>query len=176
MRAPAIRSAAALLGVEEDCLLLADGEIKTPDGRAVSLARLATLWKGVPGYALPGRDDPGLDETAHFHCDAQSYAGASHACEVEVDPGTGAAHLLRYVAVHDSGRIINPVLAGGQVHGGVAHGIGNALFEWMGYDAERSPSPRPSPSTCCRRRRSRPASTCCSSRRPPRSIPWASRA
>ena len=71
-------------------------------------------------------------------------------------------------------RIINPVLAGGQVHGGVAHGIGNALFEWMGYDAGRSPSPRPSPSTCCRRRRSRPASTCCSSRRPPRSIPWAS--
>ena len=139
VRAKAIRSAAALLGVEEDCLLLADGEIKTPDGRAVSLARLATLWKGVPGYALPGRDDPGLDETAHFHCDAQSYAGASHACEVEVDPGTGAAHLLRYVAVHDSGRIINPVLAGGQVHGGVAHGIGNALFEWMGYDAGAQP-------------------------------------
>lgn len=139
VRAKAIRSAAALLGVEEDCLLLADGEIKTPDGRAVSLARLATLWKGVPGYALPGRDDPGLDETAHFHCDAQSYAGASHACEVEVDPGTGAVHLLRYVAVHDSGRIINPVLAGGQVHGGVAHGIGNALFEWMGYDAGAQP-------------------------------------
>ena len=67
------------------------------------------------------------------------YAGASHACEVEVDPGTGAAHLLRYVAVHDSGRIINPVLAGGQVHGGVAHGIGNALFEWMGYDAGAQP-------------------------------------
>lgn len=139
VRAKALRSAAALLGVEEDCLLLADGEIKTPDGRAVSLARLATLWKGVPGYALPGRDDPGLDETAHFHCDAQSYAGASHACEVEVDPGTGAVHLLRYVAVHDSGRIINPVLAGGQVHGGVAHGIGNALFEWMGYDAGAQP-------------------------------------
>ena len=139
VRAKAIRSAAALLGVEEHCLRLADGEIKTPDGRAVSLARLATLWKGVPGYALPGRDDPGLDETAHFHCDAQSYAGASHACEVEVDPGTGAVHLLRYVAVHDSGRIINPVLAGGQVHGGVAHGIGNALFEWMGYDAGAQP-------------------------------------
>lgn len=139
VRAKAIRSAAALLGVEEDCLRLADGEIKTPDGRAVSLARLATLWKGVPGYALPGRDDPGLDETAHFHCDAQSYAGASHACEVEVDPGTGAVHLLRYVAVHDSGRIINPALAGGQVHGGVAHGIGNALFEWMGYDAGAQP-------------------------------------
>ncbi|WP_233772426.1 xanthine dehydrogenase family protein molybdopterin-binding subunit [Achromobacter sp. AONIH1] len=139
VRAKALRSAAALLGVEEDCLLLADGEIKTPDGRAVSLARLATLWKGVPGYALPGRDDPGLDETAHFYCDAQSYAGASHACEVEVDPGTGAVHLLRYVAVHDSGRIINPALAGGQVHGGVAHGIGNALFEWMGYDAGAQP-------------------------------------
>ena len=175
VRAKAIRSAAALLGVEEDCLLLADGEIKTPDGRAVSLARLATLWKGVPGYALPGRDDPGLDETAHFHCDAQSCRRL--AClRGRGRSGTGAAHLLRYVAVHDSGRIINPVLAGGQVHGGVAHGIGNALFEWMGYDAGAQPITTTFAEYLLPTAPEPPASTCCSSRRPPRSIPWASRA
>ena len=158
-------------GRREDCLLLADGEIKTPDGRAVSLARLATLWKGVPGYALPGRDDPGLTRPRI------SIATRNLRRRLACLRGRGRSR-------HRGGRICCatwrcttaaassiPVLAGGRVHGGVAHGIGNALFEWMGYDAERSPSPRPSPSTCCRRRRSCPASTCCSSRRPPRSIP-----
>ena len=96
--ARALRSAAALLGVGRTacCWPMARSRRRTV---ARSLARLATLWKGVPGYALPGQGDPGLDDTVHFHCDAQSYAGASHACEVEVDPGTGAVH-LRYVAVH----------------------------------------------------------------------------
>jgi carbon-monoxide dehydrogenase large subunit len=74
-----------------------------------------------------------------FHCDAPASAGASHACEVEVDAETGAVHIVRYVAVHDSGTIINPMLAHGQVHGGVVHGMGNALFEWMGYDANAQP-------------------------------------
>jgi carbon-monoxide dehydrogenase large subunit len=105
----------------------------------VSLARLAMLMKGVPGYALPVVADPGLEETCHYHSDAQTYAGAAHACEVEVDPDTGHIEIARYVAVQDSGNIINPQLAAGQVVGGVVHGIGNALFEWMGYDANGQP-------------------------------------
>ncbi|CAB3671320.1 xanthine dehydrogenase family protein molybdopterin-binding subunit [Achromobacter pestifer] len=139
LRTKIINSAAALLNVEPDSLTLANGELRGPDNTSVSLARLAMLWKGVPGYALPQEGDPGLDETVHFHCDAQAYAGASHACEVEVDPLTGEIRIVRYVAVQDSGRIINPMLAHGQVHGGVVHGIGNALFEWMGYDAGGQP-------------------------------------
>jgi carbon-monoxide dehydrogenase large subunit len=141
VRRKVLDSAAAVLGCSADTLTLADGEVRAVAGQGPSLAlgRLAMLLKGVPGYALPVAGDPGLEETVHFHCDAQAYAGASHACEVEVDALTGAIAIVRYVAVHDSGRIINPALAEGQVHGGVVHGIGNALFEWMGYDAAGQP-------------------------------------
>jgi carbon-monoxide dehydrogenase large subunit len=59
--------------------------------------------------------------------------------ELEVDARTGGVTLLTYVAVTDAGRVVNPMLAEGQVHGGVVHGIGNALFEWMGYDADAQP-------------------------------------
>jgi carbon-monoxide dehydrogenase large subunit len=136
----AIAAAAAILKVDESTLRLSGGEVHTADHEhRISLARIAMLLKGVPGYALPLPTDPGLDETVHFHCDVQTFAGASHACEVEVDPQTGGIKIMRYVAVQDSGNIINPQLAQGQVHGGVVHGIGNALFEWMGYDANAQP-------------------------------------
>lgn len=118
MRRQALETAAAVLKAEAETLELADGEVRAPDGQSVSLARLAMLRKGVPGYALVSPGDPGLDATAYFHCDAQTYAGASHVCEVEVDPATGAIEIVRYVAAQDSGRIINPQLAEGQVHGG----------------------------------------------------------
>ncbi|VCU68615.1 Caffeine dehydrogenase subunit alpha [Pigmentiphaga humi] len=140
VRAKALCTAAAVLKVDQGELDISNGEVHTADfSQRVPLARLAMLLKGVPGYALPVPGMPGLEETVHFQCDAQAYAGASHACEVEVDPLTGAVHVRRYVAVQDSGNIINPQIAHGQVHGGVVHGIGNALFEWMGYDANAQP-------------------------------------
>ena len=57
----------------------------------------------------------------------------------EVDPQTGGVTLLNYVIVNDCGRVINPMTAEGQLHGGVVHGIGNSLFEWMGYDNNAQP-------------------------------------
>jgi carbon-monoxide dehydrogenase large subunit len=136
----AVAAAAAVLKVDAGQLTLSNGEVHTADfAQRVSLARLAMLLKGVPGYALPIAADPGLEETVHFHCDAQAYSGSTHACEVEVDPLTGAVHILRYIAVQDCGNLIHPQIAQGQVHGGVVHGIGNALFEWMGYDANAQP-------------------------------------
>jgi carbon-monoxide dehydrogenase large subunit len=59
--------------------------------------------------------------------------------EVEVDPMTGGVTLLRYTVGHDSGNIINPMIVDGQVQGGVAHGVGNALFEHMVYDGDAQP-------------------------------------
>src|SRR5262249_9826553 len=59
--------------------------------------------------------------------------------EVEVDIETGAVRILNYCAVQDSGTLINPMIVDGQVQGGVVHGIGNALFEWMGYDDAAQP-------------------------------------
>ncbi|MGH7088204.1 MAG: molybdopterin cofactor-binding domain-containing protein, partial [Stellaceae bacterium] len=62
------------------------------------------------------------------------YANACHVAEVEVEIETGAVTLLAYHAVQDSGTLVNPLIVRGQAEGGIAHGIGNALFEWMGYD------------------------------------------
>ena len=136
----AVAAAASVLKIDAAQLKLSNGEVHTEGfEQRISLARLAMLMKGVPGYSMPIQSDPGLDETVHFHCDAQAYAGASHGCEVEVDPDTCAIHIVRYLAVQDSGVIIHPQIAEAQVVGGVVHGIGNALFEWMGYDANAQP-------------------------------------
>jgi carbon-monoxide dehydrogenase large subunit len=93
----------------------------------------------VPGYALPGAFGPGLESMRHFVPAGLAYSMTSHAVEVEVDVGTCAVRIKRYIAVADCGRIINPLIAEGQVVGGVVHGIGNALFEWMGYDDQAQP-------------------------------------
>jgi carbon-monoxide dehydrogenase large subunit len=140
LREKVLKVAAAVLGVDASVLQLSQGEAHSLDfSHRISLARLSMLMKGVPGYTLPLVDDPGLEETVHFHCDAQTYAGACHVCEVEVDPEIGHIEVQRYLAVQDSGNIINPQLAEGQVVGGVVHGLGNALFEHMAYDEQGQP-------------------------------------
>jgi carbon-monoxide dehydrogenase large subunit len=83
--------------------------------------------------------EPGLQETCHFRTDALAYANACHAVEVDVDVETGEVHILRYVALQDSGTLINPLIVDGQVHGGIAHGVGNAILECMGYDDDGQP-------------------------------------
>jgi aerobic carbon-monoxide dehydrogenase large subunit len=68
-----------------------------------------------------------------------SYTNGTHVVEVEIDRETGAVRISRYVIVHDCGRVINPMMLDGQVHGGVIHGIGAALFEWMQFSADGQP-------------------------------------
>ena len=80
------------------------------------------------------RDAGGLDGACHYHADAYNYPCGCHVCEVEIDPDTGRVALQRYVAVNDHGVAINPMLLEGQVHGGVAQGIGQALLECCRYD------------------------------------------
>jgi carbon-monoxide dehydrogenase large subunit len=80
-----------------------------------------------------------LEHTAYFTPPQASYCNGTHVAEVEVDPMTGGVKILNYTVAHDSGTIINPMIVDGQVQGGVAHGIGNALFEFMKYDAGAQP-------------------------------------
>jgi aerobic carbon-monoxide dehydrogenase large subunit len=75
----------------------------------------------------------------NWRTDALAYANACHVAEVEVDIETGGVRILNYYALQDSGTLINPMIVDGQVHGAIAHGIGNALFEWMGYDDAGQP-------------------------------------
>lgn len=135
------RVAAHMLEAAEEDLVLRDGRVEIAGtDRGVPLATIARKLKGAPGYALPaGGTEPGLEATEHFQSDAQAYSNAFHVCEAEVDPGTGGFRITRYIAVQDSGRLINPLIAEGQVHGGIVHGIGNAMFEWMRYDDEAQP-------------------------------------
>jgi carbon-monoxide dehydrogenase large subunit len=93
----------------------------------------------MPGFSLAPGQAPGLEHTAYFTPPQASYCNGTHVAEVEVDPFTGAVTLVDYTVAHDSGIIINPLIVDGQVQGGVAHGVGNALFEWMKYDAGAQP-------------------------------------
>jgi carbon-monoxide dehydrogenase large subunit len=133
--------ASHLLEAAEHDLELKDGEVRVVGAPqlSVKLAELSRILKGAPGYGFPPGVDPGLDATVNWRTDALAYANACHAAEVEVDVETGAVRILNYCALQDSGVLINPMLVDGQVQGGIAHGIGNALYEWMGYDEQAQP-------------------------------------
>jgi aerobic carbon-monoxide dehydrogenase large subunit len=141
VREKALKVAAHLLEVSVSDLELRDGriEIAGAPGSGLTLREVAEAVSGVPGYAMPGKFEPGLESMQSFLPSALTYGGGCHAVEVEVDIETCGVRILRYVVVNDSGRIINPVIVEGQLTGGAAHGIGNALFEWMGYDEEAQP-------------------------------------
>lgn len=104
-----------------------------------SLAEIAHALSGVPGFAMPGNMQPGLSAFVDFSTTGLTYCNGTHICEAEVDPESGMIKLNRYVVVHDCGRMINPKLVEGQVLGGVVHGIGQALFEWMRYSEDGQP-------------------------------------
>jgi carbon-monoxide dehydrogenase large subunit len=103
----------------------------------VSFSRLAAA--AYDNTLLPPGLEPGLDFRGSHTLRNSPYAFAAHVAVVEVSQETGAVSVLHYVAVHDAGRIINPLLAAGQVHGGLAQGIGQALLEDMVYSAEGQP-------------------------------------
>ncbi|MDE0415520.1 MAG: xanthine dehydrogenase family protein molybdopterin-binding subunit [bacterium] len=86
--------------------------------------------------SLPADIEPGLDETAYYRQKGAAYPTGCHVCEIAVDPDTGMATIRRYVVVDDFGNVLNPLLVEGQVHGGLAQGIGQALLEHYAYDPE----------------------------------------
>jgi carbon-monoxide dehydrogenase large subunit len=141
VREKALKVAAHLLEVSPSDLELRDGrvEISGAPGSGLSLREVAEAVSGVPGYAMPGKFEPGLESMQSFLPSALTYGGGCHAVEVEVDIETCGVRILRYVVVNDSGRVINPMIVAGQLHGGAVHAIGNALYEWMGYDDGAQP-------------------------------------
>jgi carbon-monoxide dehydrogenase large subunit len=88
-----------------------------------------------PGQ-LPPDLEPGFAESGHFTPPQPTFPNGCHVCEVELDPETGEIAVLRYLVVDDFGTVINPLLLAGQVHGGIAQGIGQAMLERTVYDAE----------------------------------------
>ena len=140
-------------------LELRDGriEIAGAPGSGLTLREIAEAVSGVPGYSMPGKFEPGLESMQSFLPSALTYGGGCHAVGWR-SISRPAACILRYVVVNDSGRVINPMMVEGQLTGGAAHGIGNALFEWMGYDDEAQPITTTLPTISCRARPKCPGS------------------
>jgi carbon-monoxide dehydrogenase large subunit len=151
------RIASEQLEVDPQDLELAGGHVRVrgaPD-RSVPLAAVAILSnplryafgggaeiatqfqsKGHPGPALGPDEQPGLEGVGFYSPPGSTWASGCHAAYVRVDPRTFRMEVLRYVVVHDCGRVINPVILEGQIQGGVAQGIGGAFYERLHYDAE----------------------------------------
>jgi CO/xanthine dehydrogenase Mo-binding subunit len=86
------------------------------------------------GPPVPDDEEPGLEGTDYYSPTQATFANGMHVVVVENDPDTAEIHVLRYCVVHDCGPLINPMIVEGQVHGGVAQGVGGALYERMHYD------------------------------------------
>jgi len=136
VRRKLVRAAAALLEAAEDDVEIEDGRafVRGAPASAVDLARV--VQASLPTFAEPGVAAPDFEASAYHHVPTVTYASAVHVAVVEVDPDTGAVRLLRYVVAHDCGKVINPIIVDGQVHGGVAQGVGGALGEEMVYDEQ----------------------------------------
>ena len=102
--------------------------------RSVSLADVALA--AVEPASLPAGLEPGLGAQAWFAPEYWNWPSSAQACEVEIDPDTGVVEIVRYTGISDAGRVINPMLYAGQLHGGIAQGIGQALLEEIRIDPE----------------------------------------
>jgi carbon-monoxide dehydrogenase large subunit len=119
--------AAQLLEADERAIAFQDGRYAVLGAnRSVGVFDVANALRG-DGVALGGEGE--------FTPTVGTFTNGCHVCEIEIDPETGSTEIVRYVAVDDFGRIVNPMLVAGQVHGGIAQGIGQALLEGVFYDA-----------------------------------------
>ena len=141
VRDKALAAAAAILDCSSQDIAVERGIFRSrrqPE-RTLTYAQIASALQAPPGFALPKGASPGLDATCNFVPEAMTYNNGSHVAEVEVDIETGAVKVLRYVVVHDCGRVINPQIVDGQVTGALVQALGTVLLEEMVYDADAQP-------------------------------------
>jgi carbon-monoxide dehydrogenase large subunit len=134
------RIGAKLLQQDADQVVFADGEVHGATG-SVSLKEIAHTWYRRP-QDLPADVDPsGLEVTSGYkpERDSGTFSYAAHVAVVAVDPDLGAVEILDYVIVEDGGVLVNPMVVDGQIYGGLAQGIGTALYEEMPFDASGQP-------------------------------------
>jgi aerobic carbon-monoxide dehydrogenase large subunit len=130
--------AGSLLEVDPSDVVIEAGQV-FPAGapaHAVSLAEVAVAAGPGPRSHLPEGMEPGLNEVAHYVPPTVTFATGTHVAVVEVDEQTGFVRVLDYVVVDDCGVMLNPLIVDGQIHGGIAHGIGNALYEEAVYNED----------------------------------------
>jgi carbon-monoxide dehydrogenase large subunit len=128
------RVAAHLLEAAPDDVTFRDGQfVVAGTDRGLPFGRVARA--AYQPRQLPPGLEPGFSETAAFVPSAVTFPNGCHVCEVEIDAETGAVRVVRHAVVDDVGRMVNPMLVKGQIHGGVVQGLGQGLFEVLTYDA-----------------------------------------
>jgi aerobic carbon-monoxide dehydrogenase large subunit len=135
VRKKALKLASDAFECSEDDLVIADGKVSIvgiPE-KFIRLGELAQRANPMRGAVKPGTE-PGLESTQYFGPPSGATANGVHAMIVEIDPLTFELKILKYVVVHDCGTMINPMILAGQIHGGVAQGIGNAFYEKLSFD------------------------------------------
>jgi carbon-monoxide dehydrogenase large subunit len=131
-----VAAAAALLEAAPADVEVTDGMVTVRGAPASAIPIAKVIQAAIPTFAKPGIASPDFEATVYHHQPTVTYTSATHVAVVDVDTGTGAVKLLRYLVAHDCGTIINPVIVEGQIHGGVAQGVGGGLLEEMVYDEQ----------------------------------------
>ncbi len=134
VEAKAKKIAAHLLEADEGDIVIENGTLKVA-GTDKNVPWFQMALAAYTAHNLPGGMEPGLKETAFYDPSNFTFPAGCYICEVEVDPETGTTEIIQFVAADDFGNIINPMIVEGQVHGGIAQGIGQALLEGAHYDA-----------------------------------------
>lgn len=134
VREKALSLAASLLEAAPQDLELVDGAVRVrgAPNRSLSLAELSRA--SAPGRLLPAGMQPGLEATHYFLAPRATFASGVHVVAVELDRETFRPTILVYAVVSDAGPLLNPLIVDGQIHGGVAQGLGGALYEELAYD------------------------------------------
>ncbi len=136
VREKALKVAATKLEARLDDLVLADGRISVRGvpRKSMTLAEIAVAANPLRGTIPAEWEQPGLEASRYFAPPRGTFPNGVHAAIIEVDIDTGMLKILKYVVVHDCGRVINPMILEGQIRGGVAQGIGGAFYERLVYD------------------------------------------
>jgi carbon-monoxide dehydrogenase large subunit len=113
-----------------------DGQVVSREGASTSVELADVFKRAITGQGIPHDEDPGLESTSHFEPLDAAYSFGTAAAVVAVDPVTGEFDVERFVMVHDSGTVVNPVVVEGQVRGALMQGFGAALNEELRYDQE----------------------------------------
>lgn len=130
-----LKADAADLEIEGRCVRVQGGDSPT-----IALSAIARAAYGQAGFQLPDAKGPGIAAFEEVVINAMTYSNGSAVVEVEVDVGTGEVTISNIVFAHDCGRVIHPQIVEGQLMGGIAHGIGNALYEFMAFDDNGQPT------------------------------------
>lgn len=133
VEAKARKIAAHLLEASDEDIVIENGEVKVA-GTDRKLAWHEVALGAYTGHNLPDGMEPGLKEGAFYDPQNFTFPSGTYICEVEVDAETGATEIVQFIAADDFGRIVNPMIVEGQVHGGIAQGVGQALLEGAHYD------------------------------------------